>query len=147
MAGEIGRMIMAVLVMGLVLAGIGIFIGGFAIGYPGTAQNVSSSNFTMFNKTAELSQLAGNVSETVQSQQTSGVDIMNIPFMIITGAYQTVIMLFSLGDIMISLVSGIGIIAASVGISLGWAIGIVYTIIIVTIAFALLAMLMKWEVL
>jgi len=147
MGGEIRGLVIMALLVAMVSIGLSTFLGGLSSEYPGMADNVSADDFSYFDQSERVYNLTESLSANIQTQETSGTDILDIPFMIISGGYTSLMLVFGAGDLVIALVSGIGIVASSVGISLDWAIGIILTIVAVIVAFAILnAILSKKEV-
>jgi len=145
MAGELERALTSMILLALVVVGIGIFVGDFANNYPTTAQNVSASNFTFLNKASEINSNMSDISETLQTQQGESVNFLETSYNIIAGAFGVIMQLFTVGDLMIGLVGGFAVIAAGIGIDLGWATAIIFTLILTMVTIWILRAVLKWE--
>lgn len=146
MAAELTQILTGMVLLALVVVGSTMFIGGFANAYPATAQNVSGDNFSYFNKATAINSNMSNIAESLQGQKAQTVGLLETSYNIIAGAFNVIMQLFSVGDLMISLVGGFGIISASIGIELSWALGIIFTLILTVVTIAILKAVLKWEI-
>jgi len=146
MAGELTKMLTGLVLIALVVVGSTLFLGGFANSYPATAQNISEDNFSYFNKASAINGNMSAIAESLQSQESQQVGILETSYNIIAGAFNVIMQLFSVGDLLITLVGGYGILSSSIGIELSWAIGIIFTLILTIVTIAILKAVLKWEV-
>ena len=145
MAGELKAIVIGTLLLAIVAVGAGIFIGGFNTAYPGTAQNVSASNFSALNKSSEMYQLVSNMSSNLQAQQSQTIDLGGIVGGVVTGAYNVAMLLFGSVGILQAVVAGIGDLLIIGGVPVGWVIPFVLVIILAYVSFAILSAVFKWE--
>lgn len=145
MAGEMTNLLMGIFLIAIVATGTGIFIGGLTNAYPTTATNVSDDNFTFFNKASTLEANMSDLATSLQTQQSQPESFLETAYNVMAGAFGVIMKLFGVGDLLIGLVGGFGIIAASIGIQLDWVIGIIYAIIITLVTVLIFRAVLKWE--
>ena len=145
MAGELKGLVIGTLFLALIVVGAGMFIGGFNAAYPGTAQNVSASNFSVLNRSSDMYDIANNMSSSLQAQQSQTLDLGGIVGGEVTGAYNVAMLLFKSVAIVQALAAGIGDLLVIGGVPVGWAIPIILIAILAYVSFAILSAVFKWE--
>lgn len=137
----------AIILAGLVVMGSGIFLGSLETAYPATAQNVTSNaNFTALNKTNEMATIADETLTTIQTQVSSGVEILDVPYLLLTGATQSLKLILTTLDVGIGLIGGLGNLTGSFGLSIGWVFAGIAAILMLIIAYEGVSILLKTKV-
>jgi len=146
MAEEIGNALIALVMVSLIVVGTGLFLGGFTTAYPATAQNVSSENFTFFNRANDINHNISQIADSLQTQQSQPASFFEVTYNIMAGAFGVLMQLFAVGDLLYGLVGGFGIVAASIGINVTWAVTILAGLIVAAVTIWILRAVLKWGI-
>lgn len=137
---EIKGLFMALLALSVVLLGIGAVISSMFTQYGQATPTTVASSGTGDNIYQRINSTTQGLENSLMQNQITGINIIDVPFMIANGAYTTLkVILFDLPTLMVSL---IGVIGASIGMA-GWVIAIAITAVVLTVVFAIIKGILK----
>lgn len=138
--------LVGVLLIAIVSTGVGLFIGGLANTYPSTATGLTSSNLSYFNKASTLEDNISSIATQLQTQQSQPESFLETAYNVMAGAFGVIMQLFSVGDLLIGLAGGVGLLAGAIGIQIDWLLNIIYALILTVVTLAIFRAVLKWEI-
>lgn len=138
MAGEIKRMVLMLLLVSIPIIGAGMFYGSFASHYGSTGV----SDISNMSSAGEAQGMATRMRDSIKNSQLTSIPQVDIPFMIISGGYNALMLVFDGIMYVISLISDLIVFS---GLPVGWVVSILTAAVSVILVFGILGALLKWE--
>jgi len=139
MAGEVRALVIMILLASMVIIGTAMFYGSFAETYGSTGVDDISN----FSSATQAQTLATNMRDSIKDAKLTNVELVDIPFTIITGGYNAFKLVFDTIDYVNAMTNDLVVFT---GLPIGWAVTILTGLVMVIIVFAALGALLKWEV-
>ena len=127
------------MLLSIVVVGSSMFYTSLGTYY--TAGDIE--NITKMSNITGAQDLGNRMRDSIIASRVTNIDVIDIPFMVISGGYNALLITFDAIDFLKETVSNIVDVSF---LDLGWILGIVSGIAAVIVSFTILSALMKWGV-